>query len=319
MENNISFTKRIKNEICSNLDLSKERKSAILSSFIKNVGIFRIKNGEFNLYIKVDNAILAKYLYSLFNSLFDTNIKFAYETTTKFGKKTYYLLIIDKNVEEMLSFLKIDIYKNNIDELFFSNEEYKYGYLIGLFLSSGNCNDPSSSNYHLEMSFDNSNFCIECQNLINSLKEFDFNIRLIKRRNKYVLYFKKSELISSFLILIGAVECCLEFENKRVERDFINVDNRILNIEGANFKKTLDSSKSQIEDIKFLDDLIGIDNLNNQKMITLAKLRLSHEEASLNELAKLLGEELGIKVSKSNVAYILNKISALASRYKGNI
>lgn len=318
MENNISFTKKVKSEICSNLDLSRERKLAILSSFTKNAGIFRLKNNEFNIHIRIDNAILAKYLYNLFNSLFDTNIKFAYETTTKFGKKTYYLLIIDKNVEDILDKLKIDIYKNNIDDIFKSNDEYKYGYLIGLFLSSGTLNDPSSSNYHLEISFDNSNFAIECQNLINSLNEFDFNIRLTKRRNKFVLYFKKSELISSFIILIGAVECCLEFENKRVERDFINVDNRILNIEGANFKKTISSSQKQIEDIKYIDNLIGLDNLNNQKMISLAKLRLTHEEASLNELAAMLKDELGINVSKSNVAYMLNKISCLASKYKDN-
>ena len=43
------------------------------------------------------------------------------------------------------------------------------------------------------------------------------------------LYLKKSDLISSFLVLIGAVEMCMTFENTRVERDFKNIGNRMLN------------------------------------------------------------------------------------------
>ena len=85
--------------------------------------------------------------------------------------------------------------------------------------------------------------------VVNSLDELAFNMRLIKRRNKVVLYLKKSDLISSFLVLIGAVESCLNFENTRVERDFANIDNRMFNLDGANYGKTIATSKKQIEDI----------------------------------------------------------------------
>ena len=317
MENKLSFTKQIKEEICSNLDISEDRKRAILSAFVKNVGLFQIAENSFRLILKTDSSKIAKYIYKLFHDLFNINPKFAYEINKKFKEKTYFVLRINEKVEEILDCLKVDMFNNEIDEIFYSNDEMIYGYISGSFLAVGSCNDPSSSNYHLEMAFSEPEVAVSTQNMVNSLDELAFNMRLIKRRNKVVLYLKKSDLISSFLVLIGAVESCLNFENTRVERDFANIDNRMFNLDGANYGKTIATSKKQIEDIKKLDEIIKIENLPNEKLRELCKLRLENEEASLKDLSYMMGQNLGYSVSKSNVSHLFKKIEEMVERYTG--
>ena len=317
MENKLSFTKQIKEEICTNIQISEERKRAILSAFVKNVGVFKIANNSYKLILKTDSSKIAKFMYKLIHDLFNVNCKFAYEINKKFKEKTYYVLIVENKVEEMLDFLKIDFFNNEIDEIFLKDEESIYGYICGTFLANGSCNDPSSSNYHLEMAFGEPDLAVATQNIINSLEELAFNMRLIKRRNKVVLYLKKSDLISNFLVMIGAVESCLSFENKRVERDFANIDNRMLNLDGANYQKTIGTSKKQIEDIKKLNNVINIENLPNEKLRELCKLRLENEEASLKDLSYMMGQNLGYSVSKSNVSHLFKKIEEMVERYTG--
>ena len=317
MENKLSFTKQIKEEICSNLDISEDRKKAILSAFVKNVGLFQIVENSFRLILKTDSSKIAKYIYKLFHDLFNINPKFAYEINKKFKEKTYFVLRINEKVEEILDYLKVDMFNNEIDEIFYSNDEMINGYICGSFLAVGSCNDPSSSNYHLEMAFSEPEVAVSTQNMVNSLNELAFNMRLIKRRNKVVLYLKKSDLISSFLVLIGAVESCLNFENTRVERDFANIDNRMFNLDGANYGKTIATSKKQIEDIKKLDEIIKIENLPNEKLRELCKLRLENEEASLKDLSYMMGQNLGYSVSKSNVSHLFKKIEEMVERYTG--
>jgi DNA-binding protein WhiA len=118
------------------------------------------------------------------------------------------------------------------------------------------------------------------------------------------------------LILIGATDATLEYENIRVSRDYANSDNRWQNCAIANMEKTIKAATWQIEDIKFLDQLVGIDNLPNVKMVHLARLRLDDESASLLELSNRLGDLLGKPVSRSNIAHVFRQIGELADRYR---
>ena len=68
-------------------------------------------------------------------------------------------------------------------------------YLAGAFLSCGSVNNPETSNYHLEMSFNEEEFAQFIADLIN---RFELNAKIIKRRNKYVVYLKSSEKIGDF-------------------------------------------------------------------------------------------------------------------------
>lgn len=68
-------------------------------------------------------------------------------------------------------------------------------YLAGAFLSCGSVNNPETSNYHLEMSFNEEEFAQFISKIMN---DFELNAKMIKRRNKYVVYLKSSEKIGDF-------------------------------------------------------------------------------------------------------------------------
>ena len=105
---------------------------------------------------------------------------------------------------------------------------------------------------------------------------------------------KKSDLISDFLAFIEAQESCLKFEDVRVERDFSNINNRLINCDSYNYKKTIQNSNKQIEMINFIDAKLGIKNISNSKIKELCLLRIEYPEANNVDLAQFLGEKFGI-------------------------
>jgi DNA-binding protein WhiA len=138
----------------------------------------------------------------------------------------------------------------------------------------------------------------------NKAANHQFNSKIVKRRQQFVVYLKRSDEISDFLILIGAKEACLQFENVRVDRDFANIDNRLRNIDTANYAKTEKAAERQVEEIHYFLKTLGYDRIDNPKLKALMALRLAHPDATLDELRVLLSEELNTAISKSNVNHL---------------
>ena len=104
----------------------------------------------------------------------------------------------------------------------------------------------------------------------------------------------------------------IKFENVRVDRDFSNVTNRLLNCDTYNYKKTIQNSSLQIDYIKFIDKKLGIKNISNPKIKNLCLLRLQYPEATYSDLAKYLSEEMEVSISKSNINHLFRAIKELA-------
>ena len=81
-----------------------------------------------------------------------------------------------------------------------------------------------------------------------------------------------------------------------------------MNCEAANITKTVNAAVRQIEDIKFIEDKIGIASLpvNLQEI---ARLRLENEDSSLIDLGQMLESPVG----KSGVNHRLRRISEIAN------
>jgi DNA-binding transcriptional regulator WhiA len=60
--------------------------------------------------------------------------------------------------------------------------------------------------------------------------------------------------------------------------------------------------------VAYFAEEVGLENISNPKMRLLMELRLSHEDASLEELANLMSEELASTVTKSNVNHLFRAI-----------
>ena len=53
----------------------------------------------------------------------------------------------------------------------------------------------------------------------------------------------------------------------------------------------------ELAEIKFIDDVLGIHNLHNPKKELLCYLRMENKEASMQELAEMISEELGTVIT----------------------
>lgn len=204
----------------------------------------------------------------------------------------------EKNQKENLESLN----NNKNDERFQINEDEKKAIIRGAFLGSGTISEPRKA-YHLEIYFKDENSLSFC---IKILTSYYVNVKSI-RQNKNILYIEEGESISNFLAFVGAKKSVLEFEDTRVVKEIRNNVNRQLNLENANLNKTILSSVKQINYIKLIKKKNKFNDLT-EKEKKLAEIRLKNPDASLEELRKMLGEN----ISKSGVSHRMKKIEELA-------
>ena len=309
----ISFTQRVKEELVNNEYDSNDRLRALLSAYIRINASISFKNKRTHLKLKSENGKTAKFIYKTINSIYGNTAHMSYMDKGN-TKKTYYIIDIDEASELIMDDLEISFMEGKISKNIVKNDDTISGYLAGAFLASGSVNSPVTSNYHLEITLTNENYAKWLSKLFGKYKNSDIEPKITSRRDKYVIYFKKSDQIADFLIMIGAVSSCMEFENIRVDRDFMNSANRLTNMDTANMKRTVETGKRQVEEIKAIDDMLGIENIGNKKMRILCSLRLENESASLNELADLLSEQMDKPVTKSNINHLFRSIHTLYER-----
>lgn len=317
MEEIISFTNEIKNEITANINLDTEMKRSLLATFIRVNGTIKFKNKNEYLILRTENAKVAKFIYSLIKDLYeDVVVSFSFRKTMKFYKATEYLVNIINGGTTIFSSLDINLLESKINQELINKEDKIRGFLMGLFLACGSCNSPKTSNYHFEFYVSDENLAKNILKIINKIKSSQFDFKLTKRRNNFVIYLKKSDQISNFLAFLDASTCCIKFEDVRVSRDYSNINNRLIICDQYNYKKSIDKANVQIEQIKLIDKHLGIDNIINEKVQLLCKLRLKDPEASYADLSSMMSEELNIPVSKSNIGHLFRKIENMAKLYE---
>ena len=103
----------------------------------------------------------------------------------------------------------------------------------------------------------------------------------------------------------------MKLENLRIVKEVRNSINRRVNCEAANITKTVNAAARQIEDIEYIRDYYGFQNLP-EGLRQMAEVRLDNPDAPLKEL----GEYLNPPVGKSGVNHRLRKLSELAERLR---
>ena len=316
MEHKVTFTSLIKEELVSDVDLSYERLQALLSAYIRINAVISYINKKTVIILKTENAKIAKFIYSSLKKIKDDiDIKLDFIRKNN-RKKTFYHVIIN-DAESLLNDLSVSFLEGKIPKDVVYNDETISGYLAGAFLATGSINSPKTSNYHLEITTVSENYAHWLAKLFPKYKKIEMSPKITKRRDRYVVYFKKSDQISNFLIMIGAANCCMEFENQRAYRDFTNNTNRLANLDYANMNRTTEVALRQIKEIKYIDDVLGIHNFHNPKKELLCYFRLDNESLSMSDLADKLSEELGIKITKSNVNHLFRDLHDLYLKLKG--
>ena len=314
MRSKTSFTSQVKEELVTNSYPSSDRLRALLSAFIRINGSILFRNKKTLLQLNMENAKIGKFIYQTINDIYHTDVELIVKENQKFSKNKSYSILIDESSEGIMDDLEISFLEGKISKNIVKNDDTISGYLAGAFLAAGSVNSPVTSNYHLEIALNSENYAKWLAKLFGKYKNSNIEPKITQRRDQYVIYFKKSDQISNFLIMIGAVSSCLEFEDVRADRDLNNSYNRLTNMDTANMKRTIETGLRQVEEIKLIDQLLGIDNIKNIKERELCKLRLANESASLQELAEMMSEIFKKTITKSNINHLFRSIHELYLR-----
>jgi len=315
MQAKVSFTQKVKEEIC-NLPFTDEHLRAVLAAFIKVNGSLFFNKDTTQVIVKTESAKTAKFIYKSIEKVYGVVSRFSYSKPMNFKRRLIYSVIID-NGDFLLDDLEISFLEGKIAKSLVCNEDMISGYLTGAFLAAGSVNSPKNSNYHLEISLNDENFARWFSKLFLKYKSTEFTPKIVVRREKFIVYIKRAQQIVDFISMMGASNATLEFENIRIDRDFSLIGNRLQNLDSANLNKTIDAAEKQLKDIRIIDKVLGIENVQNKKQKILMKIRLERDDLSMSELANRLSEELGEKVSRSNINHLFRAIHQMAEQYKG--
>lgn len=310
----MSFAARTKKEL-TQLEVDDCCARAELSALIRMNGSLSYQKPNFSLHVSTENAAIARRIYTLFKRLFpDIRVELVIRKKMRLKKNNVYIVKIANDVNTILKELYIVgdglTFIREISPNIISKTCCKRAYLRGAFLAGGSINHPEKSSYHLEIfsiyEEHNNSLC----KLMND--SFHLNAKTLERKKGYITYIKESEKITDFLNIIGAHQALFYFEDIRIMKDMRNSVNRIVNCETANLNKTVDAALRQVENIRLVESVIGLENLP-VKLQEIARLRLKHQDMTLKELGELV--ESG-KVSKSGVNHRLRKIDEIAEQIR---
>ncbi|KRM00186.1 DNA-binding protein WhiA [Liquorilactobacillus satsumensis] len=310
----MSYASDVKKELTT-LEVHFGNAKAELMALIRMNGAVSIINHHFVLNIQTENPAIARRIYQLLKKFYDVESELLVRRKMKLKKNNLYIVRLKRGSETVLNDLKIldDYHLQPTLQLDLLTDDAQIrSYLRGAFLAAGSVNNPETSRYHLEIYslYEEQNNAI-CQ-LIN---RYGLNARKTERRSGYITYLKEAEKIADFLSLIGATNAMLKFEDIRIVRDMRNSVNRIVNCENANMNKVADAANRQIENIKYLDERMGLNKLP-PKLQDVARTRVTHPEISLKELGEIVP---GGPISKSGVNHRLRKLNELATKMRAGL
>lgn len=313
----MSFSSKVKNELCRVTTNDRLSMLAELSAVVRINGHIKVINdNEINLKITTENSALARKVFSLIKELYGINAEIIIRRSKKLKKNIMYILILtcSKGLKRILRDINIVYGNGDLKEIKYlpyeilsKDKEYHKAYLRGAYLAAGSMSDPEKT-YHLEIITQRIELANELSDLING---FNLNSKVIKRKCNYVIYLKEGENIVDFLNVIGAHLALLELENVRILKEVRNNVNRIVNCETANLQKTVDASIRQVENITYIKENLGFDELP-RNLRDVAMLRLEYKGASLKELGEMLTPTLG----KSGINHRLRKLDKIADKIR---
>ncbi len=167
----------------------------------------------------------------------------------------------------------------------------------GLFFAAGRISDPTKQ-YLLEFSPTN---C--CDKFVSALSDIGVEARTTQRKGRTDIYVKKSSIIEDFFAFVGLNSAAFAFMNAKIESEFRNNTNRIVNCETNNISKSVTASHKQISVIDELERHNLLSSLPEELEAT-ARLRIKYRDLSLSQLAAVSVPA----ISKSGLSHRLKKI-----------
>lgn len=306
----MSYSSDIKEELSHIRIKNKAHKLALLCGMTQSCATLRISRTTEVIYQSEASSVI-KLADMLGRSLYDLESTIGSKQQEHRKNPLFMLAFSGKDVRVLLEDTGILSSENaspSLDKHFpaslVSDDEMCRNLIRGFFLGCGSCINPTRG-YHAEMCLRNEE---SARALLYLIQSYHIKARYSLRRDSHIVYIKGDD-VSSFLALIGANSAALSFENVRTERDFRNYINRTANCETANIGKTVTAGMEQLKAIEILESHISLESLP-APLYEAARLRLSHPEATLQELADMA------EIGKSGMNHRLARIITLSKEYE---
>lgn len=308
----MSFASETKKEL-TQVEMDECCTRAELSAFIKMNGVLSFSNRQMSLDVQTENAAIARRMYTNMRRLYPYKVELLVRKKMRLKKNNVYICRIREGAKTMLEDLKITgegiSFAEGVSAEIIKDDCCRRSYLRGAFLAGGSVNNPETSSYHLEIF---SLYQEHSEALVELMNAYNLNAKSIERKKGFIAYLKEAEKISDFLSLAGAHSALLKFEDVRIVRDMRNSVNRLVNCETANLNKTIGAAMRQVENIQFIDKMIGIEGLP-ERLQEIARLRVEYQDVTLKELGEMVS---GAAISKSGVNHRLRKIDEIAEKLR---
>ncbi len=287
----MSFSHDVKEELLEQMSSARHCQMAELAAILHFVGQYgRGTDGSFTIGFQTENEAVVKKGFTLLEKTFTimTDVE-----------------ICESKMQEL--YQKFGDLEEPVNELLVKSSCCRRAFIRGAFLSIGSVSMPEKG-YHLEFVCPSEEKAKQLQEMIQS---FDIEAKIILRKKYYVVYMKEGKAIVDLLNVMGAHKALMELENLRILKEVRNSVNRRVNCEAANINKTVNAATRQKEDILFLKEHYGLENLP-KNLRQMAEVRMEYPEAPLKELGELLDPPVG----KSGVNHRLRKLSEMADKLR---
>lgn len=299
----MSFSGEIRSELARVTSGARHCQLAQFQAMFDYSGVLGAeKPKEEPIAFRTDYTLVAEQYYRLVKKLFGAEPELSVSQGSRKGTHKYRVSVSDPEViGSMLHTVQAPPPRRDC---------CRRAYLRGAFLVCGSVSDPNRS-YHFELVCGRRE---EAQVLLGVMEELGVHPRLIRRRNDTVVYLKEIGEIADMIGFMGSRVGLMKLENVRILREMRGNVNRKVNCETANINKTVSAAVRQIEDIRLIEERIGLESLPNG-LDEIARVRIKYPEASLQELGGLLDPPVG----KSGVNHRLRRLSGIAGRLRGGM
>ena len=309
----MSFSSRVKDELSRQVSAARHCRIAEMSAVLSLCGRVKISASDhFSIEMHTENVAVARKYFTVLKKTFNISTDVSIRRGGNLSRNRTYIVAVREHDDalKVLQAAKLIDDQGEIREnlslvrnVVVQNACCRRAFIRGAFLASGSISDPEKF-YHFEITCSS---MAKAEQLKGIIAAFDMEPKIVLRKKYYVVYIKEGNQIVDILNVMEAPVSLMEFENIRILREMRGNVNRQVNCETANINKTVSAAVKQMEDIRYIQDTIGLEGLP-EGLQDMARIRLERPEATLKEL----GEALEPPVGKSGVNHRLRKLSQIA-------
>lgn len=303
----MSFSSEVKTELAAQIDNKRHCQLAELAAFLSAEGSLEKTVEGLSLFFSTENELLIDKYVLLIQKIFNIDL-----TIEKNQNTSTVRIDESQGLMHMLQALKIVdatgelVHEDlRVDGLLLQQSCCKRAFARGAFIAAGSISNPEKS-YHFEIVCEN----LEKAEILRSIyQDFNLDAKIVQRKKYQIVYLKEGAQIVDALNVMGAHIALMNLENVRIIKEMRGSVNRIVNCETANINKVVGAACRQVEDIRYIQEKQGLDDLP-PALQEMARIRLEYPDTSLKELGELCDPPVG----KSGVNHRLRKLSEIAEK-----